>query len=168
MTRTSGDLTVEERIFGTEIDLPLVSTLGRFRAHWAQRLAWHSHENVELIFLQGGASSYDFPGLPQADLAGGQFLLVPAKTLHRGGQDIRMPSELCGIVLEPFSRKKVFAETSRRQADDGRSGGAPRIQPGADVRSFQKGDGDVSQRLLATAPRRVLQGTVIRDRSHCH
>ena len=105
MTRTSGDLTVEERIYGKEIDLPLVRTLGRFRAHWAQRLAWHSHENVELIFLQGGASSYDFSGLPQVDLAGGQFLLVPAKTLHRGGQDIRMPSELCGIVLEPFSPK---------------------------------------------------------------
>jgi hypothetical protein len=105
MTRTSGDLTVEERIYGKEIDLPLVCTLGRFRAQWAQRLAWHSHKNVELIFLQGGASSYDFSGLPQVDLAGGQFLLVPAKTLHRGGQDIRMPSELCGIVLEPFSPK---------------------------------------------------------------
>jgi AraC-like DNA-binding protein len=107
MTRTSGDAPIEERIYGEEIDLPLVSTLGRFRAQSAQRLAWHSHENVELIFLQGGASSYEFAGTAQVHLTGGQFLLVPAKTLHRGGQDIRMPSELCGIVLGPFSRKAL-------------------------------------------------------------
>ena len=115
MTRTSGEFTVEERIYGKEIDLPLVSTLGRFRAQRAQRLAWHSHENVELIFLQGGASTYDFSGMPHVDLAGGQFLLVPAKTRHRGGQDIRMPSELCGIVLEPFSRKAVSGSVFTNQ-----------------------------------------------------
>jgi len=107
MMRAYAESNIEERIYGKEIELPLVSTLGRFRAQSAQRLAWHSHDNVELIFLQGGASSYEFPGTAQVHLAGGQFLLVPAKTLHRGGQDIRMPSELCGIVLEPFSRKAL-------------------------------------------------------------
>lgn len=107
MTRASGGSTIEERIYGTELDLPLVSTLGRFRAQSAQRLAWHSHENIELIFLQAGATSYEFAATAQVHLAGGQFLVVPPKTLHRAGQDIRMPSELCGIVLERFSKKAV-------------------------------------------------------------
>ena len=59
------------------------------------------------LFLQWGASSYEFSGSKQMDLAGGQFLLVLPQTMHRGGQEIRMPSELCGIVLEPFSRKTM-------------------------------------------------------------
>jgi AraC-like DNA-binding protein len=119
MKRNSGNAAIEERIYGEQIDLPLVSTLGRFRAHRAQRLAWHSHENVELIFLKGGACSYEFSATAQVHLAGGQFLLVPAKTLHRGGQDIRMPSELCGIVLEPFSKKALSGSVFTGQDIDG-------------------------------------------------
>ena len=107
MTRATGGSTIEERIHGTELDLPLVSTLGRFRTQIAQKLAWHSHENIELIFLQAGATSYEFAATAQVHLAGGQFLVVPPKTLHRASQDIRMPSELCGIVLERFSKKAV-------------------------------------------------------------
>lgn len=107
MPRASGSSTIEERIYGMELDLPLVSTLGRFRAQSAQKLAWHSHENIELIFLQAGATCYEFGANAQVHLAGGQFLVVPPKTLHRAGQDIRMPSELCGIVLERFSKKAV-------------------------------------------------------------
>lgn len=130
--RTSGDFTVDEQIYGKEIDLPLISTLGLFRSQWAQRLAWHSHPNVELIFLQRGASTYDFSRTPHVDLTGGQFLLVPAKTLHRGGKDIRMPSELCGIVLEPFSRKAVRGSVFTSQDIEGMrrifGGERPRVE----------------------------------------
>ena len=107
MANPSSGPAVDERISGKEIDLPLVCTLGSIRAQSAKRLAWHSHENVELIFLLGGASRYEFSGAGQIALSGGQFLLVPAKTLHRGGQDMRMPSVLCGIVLEAFSQKAL-------------------------------------------------------------
>jgi len=132
MTRTVADSIVDERISGYEIDLPLVCTLGRFRAQRAQRLAWHSHENVEVIFLQGGACSYEFSGLKSVDLVGGQFLVVPGKTLHRGGQDIRMPSELCGIVLEPFSRKtlsgSVFTSADLARIRGTLGGERPRVE----------------------------------------
>jgi AraC-like DNA-binding protein len=132
MGSSSSGPDVNERISGREIDLSLVCALGSIRAHSATRLAWHSHENVELIFLLGGASSYEFSGTGQIELSGGQFLLVPPKTLHRGGQDMRMPSVLCGIVLEPFSKKALrnstFTNTDIPRFERTFAGELPRVQ----------------------------------------
>ena len=107
---------MHERIRGSDFALPLVTAVGSIRSRSAQRLAWHSHEGFELIFLLEGGTSYQFHEHGLRSLRGGQFLLVPAGTLHRGKQDIRMPSVLCGIVFEP--RRKGGVRNSTFTAAD--------------------------------------------------
>ncbi len=95
----------EHPLSGSEIGLPLVKSVGSIRSRSAQRIAWHGHDGVELIFLIEGATSYEFQGAGTLDLAGGQFLLVPSHARHRGRHDIRSPSVLCGILFQPDRRR---------------------------------------------------------------
>ena len=99
--RTSSD----QRLSGGDIGLPLVMDVGSIRSRSARRIAWHSHEGFELIFLLEGATAYEFQDSGLLDLSGGQFLLVPSRARHRGKQDIRMPSVLCGILFQPDRRR---------------------------------------------------------------
>ena len=94
----------DQRLSGTGIGLPLVKAVGSIRSRSAQRIAWHSHEGFELIFLLEGATAYEFQGSGVLELSGGQFILVPANARHRGRQDVRMPSVLCGILFQPGRR----------------------------------------------------------------
>ena len=94
----------DQRLSGTDIGLPLVTAVGSIRSRSAQRIAWHSHGGFELIFLLEGATAYEFQGSGVLELSGGQFILVPANARHRGRQDVRMPSVLCGILLQPGRR----------------------------------------------------------------
>ena len=96
-----------ERISGSEIALPLVNVVGSIRTRSAQRIAWHSHEGVELIFLIDGGTAYQFQEHGMVSLSAGQFLLVPAGALHRGKQDFRLPSTLCGFVFQPLRKAAV-------------------------------------------------------------
>ena len=100
-----------ERIRGTEIGLPLVSVVGSIHSRSAQRITWHSHDGFELIFLIDGGTAYQFRDAGMLSLNSGQFLLVPAGAMHRGKQDIRMPSVLCGFVFQPLHRSSVKNST---------------------------------------------------------
>ncbi|HEY1067078.1 MAG TPA: AraC family transcriptional regulator [Pirellulales bacterium] len=91
----------ELRVRGAEIGLPLVETLGTIRSHSASRVAWHTHERFELLFLTDGATAYEFSGGRTLALPGGHFLVVPPGARHRGRHDVRMPAGLCGIVFDP-------------------------------------------------------------------
>jgi AraC-like DNA-binding protein len=57
-----------------------------------------------LLFVLEGATTYEFRPDRTVELTGGHFLFVPAGSQHRGGQDVRMPSVLCGIQFDARRR----------------------------------------------------------------
>jgi AraC-like DNA-binding protein len=94
-------VTGEHRLGGDALGLPILIALGSMRARSAQRLLWHAHPGYEFLFLLEGKTAYEFESGPARELSGGQFLLIPKGARHRGGQDYRMPSLLCGIQFDP-------------------------------------------------------------------
>lgn len=88
-------------INGKDIDLPLVAQIGLIRSHSACHIPWHSHDGFELLFLLDGATAYEFKGGRSVEVPGGHFLVVPSKSVHRAVHDMRMPSTICGVVLDP-------------------------------------------------------------------
>ena len=99
--KTFGD---DVESLGDEIDLPLVTHIGTKRSYSAQRITWHSHHDCEVIFLLTGTVAYEFRKIPALELIGGQFLLIPPGVEHRGVHDVRTPSTICGLLLDPGCR----------------------------------------------------------------
>jgi AraC-like DNA-binding protein len=87
-------------VHGNQIGLPMLIHVSRVRSHTASRVTWHSHEGFELVFLVDGATAYEFAGRTTVDLRGGHFLVVPPGLVHRGLQDVRSPSTICGLALK--------------------------------------------------------------------
>ena len=87
-------------VSGKEIELPLLFHAAAFRTDFAERLGWHAHEGVELIFLITGATVYELEAGGTLALPGGRFLVVPARTQHRGFNDWRMPSEMASLTFD--------------------------------------------------------------------
>ena len=87
-------------VFGNEIELPMLIHVSRVRSHIASRVTWHSHQGFELLFLVDGATAYEFAGRSTVELRGGHFLVVPPGLVHRGLQDVRSPSSICGLALK--------------------------------------------------------------------
>ena len=81
------------RITGKELELRLLIEASGLRSQASRRLLWHSHEGLELIFLLAGATTYELEGRRKLALPGGHFLVVPARTRHRGLNNLQMPSE---------------------------------------------------------------------------
>lgn len=97
--------TVDTRqIPGKDLELPLVVALGTVHSRSAERVVWHTHGAHELLFVLEGATSYEFHPDRTVELTGGHFLFVPAGSQHRGGQDVRMPSVMCGIQFDARRR----------------------------------------------------------------
>jgi AraC-like DNA-binding protein len=104
-------------ITGTEIGLPLLMEAAAVRSPEAERLAWHSHAGVQLVFLITGATTYELEAGRTLDLPGRHFLVVPAHTRHRGLNDVRMPSEVASLTFNlrrggrsaalPFTRAEL-------------------------------------------------------------
>lgn len=86
---------------GQDLGLPLVQRVALVRSHSAARITWHSHPFYELLILSDGATTYEFKGGQTADLAGGQFLIIPPECIHRGQNDLRKPTSLCGLMIAP-------------------------------------------------------------------
>ena len=57
-----------------------------------------------------GSTEYEFSDQKTVDLPGGHFLIVPARTRHRGVRDIRRPGRLCSIQLD-FDTKSAASLT---------------------------------------------------------
>jgi AraC-like DNA-binding protein len=89
------------RTLGKDMDLPLVSHLGAVQSGRAYSVTWHYHQGCEVIFLLGGAASYEFRQHPPAQVLGGHFLVIPRGVEHRGIQNVRTPATICGMLLSP-------------------------------------------------------------------
>ena len=96
--KTFGD---DVETLGTDIDLPLVTRIGAIHSRSARIVTWHCHQGCELVFLLSGAAAYEFRQHQTLEVLGGHFLVVPAGVEHRGVHDVRMPSTICGLLLDP-------------------------------------------------------------------
>jgi len=65
----------------------------------ASLVGWHFHEGFEILFLLEGATTYEFKSGETVELHGGEFLVVPPLSVHRGKHDVRSPSRICGLAL---------------------------------------------------------------------
>ncbi len=90
---------IRDRVIGKAIGLSLVKSVSAIFSHTASRVPWHSHDQIELLFVMDGATVYEFRDREPIELAGGHFMVVPPGVQHRGEQDLRMPTTLIGIVL---------------------------------------------------------------------
>ena len=106
-------------VFGNQIELPMLIHVSRVRSYVASRVTWHSHEGFEILFLLEGATAYEFAGQSGVELHGGNFLVVPPGLVHRGLQNVRSPSTICGLALKA-SRRSAWKNTNFRAADVGR------------------------------------------------
>lgn len=112
-----------EKIRGEDIGLSLVPHIGTLSSHSAQRTqTWHSHEGFELLFVTSGATSWEFQKAPKIDIAGGQFLVLPPRVLHRVESGMRAPSDVCGLQFAPECRdackNSTFAKEDIRWLKD--------------------------------------------------
>lgn len=95
-----------EQVLGSEsltldLGIPLIQRVSVVRCHSASRITWHSHAGYELLLLSEGATTYEFQDGTTADLTGGQFLIIPPEVVHRGLNDLRTPTSLCGVMIAP-------------------------------------------------------------------
>ena len=90
---------IRARLSGAKVGLPLAKRVSAIFSHTASRVTWHSHKQFELLFVLDGSTVYEFQGCDPIELAGGHFMVVPPGMMHRGEQDLRMPTTLIGIVL---------------------------------------------------------------------
>jgi AraC-like DNA-binding protein len=111
----------DSQLPGRRFGLPMVGLLGYARSHDAVRIAWHAHDDYELMLLLEGATTYEFRGGPSVTLSGGHFLVVPPRTVHRGARDLRMPSVMCSIMFTPrgaqAGRYTVFTRADLKAID---------------------------------------------------
>ena len=99
-SRTRPDnIGIRDRVSGAKVGLSLVKSISAIFSHTASRVPWHSHNQFELLFVMDGATVYEFQDRDPIELAGGHFMVVPPGVMHRGEQDLRMPTTLIGIVL---------------------------------------------------------------------
>lgn len=91
----------EKSLYGSDLNLPLVSRVASFRSQSASRITWHSHEFFEILLLLDGATAYEFAEKRTVELPGGHFMVIPPGTLHRGLHDVRRPVHLTGLMFDP-------------------------------------------------------------------
>ena len=101
---------IRARLSGAKVGLPLAKQVSAIFSHTASRVTWHSHKQFELLFVLNGSTVYEFQGCDPIELAGGHFMVVPPGMMHRGEQDLRMPTTLIGIVLA-FDARGVTRNT---------------------------------------------------------
>ncbi len=94
----------ENSVTGRQLRLPLVPVVAGVNGKEAVRIPWHSHACFELLFVLDGGTAYETADGRRLDLVGGQFFVVPPGVQHRGVQDLRTPSNVCGLAFNPGAR----------------------------------------------------------------
>ena len=98
------DITAVE-LTGGRMGLPLLIHVSRVESHRAKLIGWHSHEGFELLFLLQGATTYEFRNQQPIELRGGHFLVILPRLAHRGLHNVRSPSTICGLAINPDAAK---------------------------------------------------------------
>ncbi len=94
----------EDTLSGASLGLNLLNRVAFARKQKAARVTWHTHEYYELILALDGATVYEFTDGKTVDLNGGQYLVIAPRVSHRGLQDVRRPTSIVGLMLDPDSR----------------------------------------------------------------
>lgn len=99
-------------VSGRELGLPMVDYISANQRFSAGRMSWHSHDGHEILLLLSGSTGYEFRGGRKVQLHGGEIMVIPSGTTHRGQKDVRQPSTLCAIVFDPthHSRHGLFTK----------------------------------------------------------
>jgi AraC family transcriptional regulator, melibiose operon regulatory protein len=97
----------EEKILtGKELGLSFIPRVASLHSRNASRITWHQHAAAECLFLNDGSTEYEFEDREPVSLSGGHFLVIPAKTKHRGLHNVRHPARLASIQV-------VWSKTSQ-------------------------------------------------------
>jgi AraC-like DNA-binding protein/quercetin dioxygenase-like cupin family protein len=99
------------------LELPLVHRVALVRSHSASRIGWHSHSQYEALFLGEGATVYEVSDGRTIRLFGGQCLVIPPGTVHRGLDDVRQPALLCGVMFETSKSSSLTRYTPFSDSD---------------------------------------------------
>lgn len=99
-------------IKGIRFDLPLVRRLGLIDDSEAHRIAWNTHEGLEIHYVLRGRFTWEIKNSrKQLSVNGGHFAIIPAGRPHRAAGESGTPSFRLGVILEPFSRQ-IFRGSS--------------------------------------------------------
>ena len=108
------DHDVHESTFtGAEIGITMVGSTAATQGFNAIPLTWHSHDRYEVLMLLRGGAAYEFENGTELELSGGHMIVVPARVLHRGSKDVRMPSVICAVnfdITHPVTRHSPFTK----------------------------------------------------------
>ena len=95
-------------IKGTRFDLPLVQRLGLIDDSEAHRIAWNTHEGLEIHYVLRGRFTWEIKNSRKPlSVSGGHFVIIPAGRAHRAAGETGTPSFRLGVILEPFSKARV-------------------------------------------------------------
>ena len=100
-------------VSGKELGLPMVDYISANHRYSAGRMSWHSHDGHEILLLLSGSTGYEFRGGRKLQLQGGEIMVVPSGTMHRGQKDVRQPSTLCAIIFDPSHHARHGLFTKR-------------------------------------------------------
>ena len=91
----------ERRLSGKELGFSAVGFAAATEGFEAGRVSWHRHDTHEILMMLRGAAEYEFPNGKRSILAGDQFMVVPRRMKHRGSKNVRGPSVICAVTLDP-------------------------------------------------------------------
>ena len=104
-------------IKGIRFDLPLVRRLGLIDDSEAHRIAWNTHEGLEIHYVLRGRFTWEIRNSRKPlSVNGGHLAIIPAGRAHRAAGETGTPSFRLGVILEPFSGK--FARSSSFSPDE--------------------------------------------------
>lgn len=114
---TYGIISCMTHIKGIRFDLPLVRRLGLIDDSEAHRIAWNTHEGLEIHYVLRGRFTWEIRNSRKPlSVHGGHFVIIPAGRAHRAAGETGTPSFRLGVILEPFSGK--FARSSSFSPDE--------------------------------------------------
>jgi AraC-like DNA-binding protein len=103
----------ESAFAGKELGIDMVGTATATYGFDAIPLSWHAHDRHEVLMLLHGGAAYEFKNGSEMELTGGHMIIVPARVLHRGSKDVRMPSVICAVnfdIAQPVTRHSPFTK----------------------------------------------------------
>jgi AraC-like DNA-binding protein/mannose-6-phosphate isomerase-like protein (cupin superfamily) len=101
---------ISARIDGQRLGLGWLDGLTMLDNRSAVSTKWHTHPNMEILFLLKGEMHYELDASPMQTVTSGTFFVIPQNLRHRAFEDIGEPAVKLGMNVKPASnRKSPFA-----------------------------------------------------------